>query len=330
VWSAGGVIDGVTVSVTAAASPNVIVMSFAGRGPCPSFVQTAVDLAVSQNVTLLAAAGNDPALRAADFFPANCRGVLSVGALNWRGQRASYSSLDADLLMPGGDAERGVPCLSPTAQPDLLSSCMGTSIALPHAAGLVALGGRRLLHGAVEDSVSSAGGHMAATDPTTTTTYPWDGAPVQGAATLQSASNFTLRLPVTAGAATHMCAILQGDRLKCWGLNNVGQLGIGATYYMGDAASELGLNLPWVDVGLGRSVLQVALGASSTCALLDNNLVKCWGAGLYLGQGGTVNKGDNTNSVGTNVPYTVLAQNSVGFCEQLAAGQNHICALLTN
>jgi alpha-tubulin suppressor-like RCC1 family protein len=101
------------------------------------------------------------------------------------------------------------------------------------------------------------------------------------------------------------------------------------TSNMGDSVSDLGINLPWVDLGPGRTVQQIALAQSYTCALLDNSLVKCWGSGLYLGQGiSLVNKGDKVNTMGTNLPYTVLSQSTSGFCEQLAVGTSHVCALL--
>jgi hypothetical protein len=130
---------------------------------------------------------------------------------------------------------------------------MGTSIAVPHAAGLVALGGRRLLNVVVEDLSTSS---------STATTHE---ARVQAATTLQAATNFTLSLPIMAAAANHMCAILQRNSLKCWENNNAGQLGIERTSNMGDSVSNLGINLPWVDLGPGRTVLQVALSILHMC-----------------------------------------------------------------
>jgi hypothetical protein len=39
------------------------------------------------------------------------------------------------------------------------------------------------------------------------------------------------------------------DKLKCWGLNFMGQLGLGHTRNMGDNAKEMGDDLPYVDLG---------------------------------------------------------------------------------
>ena len=40
------------------------------------------------------------------------------------------------------------------------------------------------------------------------------------------------------------CALLDNRSVKCWGDNSVGQLGIGNTSSMGDAAGEMGDSLP--------------------------------------------------------------------------------------
>jgi hypothetical protein len=109
VWASGGEISG--LQTVAEAHIQAIVMSFAGLGTCPSCMQTAVDMAVSRNVTLYAAAGNDPCLRATDSFPANCRGVVSVGGLSYSGTPLAYSATRAQLYMLGRLQDHPVPCL---------------------------------------------------------------------------------------------------------------------------------------------------------------------------------------------------------------------------
>jgi len=67
---------------------------------------------------------------------------------------------------------------------------------------------------------------------------------------------------------SHTCAIfLEG--LKCWGSNNDGRLGIGS--YTNQNTPQL------VDLGVGRTAVSVSLGASHTCAILDDGSLKCWG-----------------------------------------------------
>ena len=63
---------------------------------------------------------------------------------------------------------------------------------------------------------------------------------------------------------------------------------------IGDAAGEMGDDLLPVNVGTGRTVKDVSCGSESTCAILDDDSVKCWGR-ARLGQLGN---GDDQNDVG--------------------------------
>lgn len=89
---------------------------------------------------------------------------------------------------------------------------------------------------------------------------------------------------------SHVCAILDNQKLKCWGDNLGGELGLGAGGSRGDQPNEMGDNLPYVDVGTGRTVIDVSGGGYFTCALLDNHTVKCWGENPdgRLGQGNKI------------------------------------------
>ena len=107
------------------------------------------------------------------------------------------------------------------------------------------------------------------------------------------------------------CALLDNDKVKCWGMNGYGRLGYGDTTNRGNGPNEMGDNLPYVDLGTGRTVLAVAQGNGPdggwrTCALLDNNKLKCWGQGYMLGYGDTTNRGDGPNEMGDNLPYVDL------------------------
>jgi alpha-tubulin suppressor-like RCC1 family protein len=126
------------------------------------------------------------------------------------------------------------------------------------------------------------------------------------------------------------CAILDNNQVKCWGRNNLGQLGQGHTINLGDSAGEMGDNLPYVDLGTGRTALSLALGADSACAILDNGTTKCWGSGFsgQLGLGSTVNLGDAPGEMGDSLPVVSLGTGRAA--TQLAGGDLHFCAILDN
>lgn len=128
--------------------------------------------------------------------------------------------------------------------------------------------------------------------------------------------------------ASHACAILDNNQTKCWGNGGNGRLGLGNTAHRGDNANEMGDNLPAVDLGTGRHALELALGSTHTCARLDNNTVKCWGAGGAgrLGYEGTTNRGDNANEMGDNLPAVDLGTGRTAV--KIAAGLDYSCAIL--
>jgi hypothetical protein len=97
---------------------------------------------------------------------------------------------------------------------------------------------------------------------------------------------------LTAGQQ-HTCARLDDGSVKCWGSNVNGQLGLGDTQQRGDGPGELGATLPAVDLGPGRTALQLTAGYNHTCARLDDGSVKCWGLNDVgqLGLGDTQSRG---------------------------------------
>ena len=127
---------------------------------------------------------------------------------------------------------------------------------------------------------------------------------------------------VTAGE-THSCALLNSGRVKCWGNNAVGQLGIGDTENRGDGSGEMGGNLP--EVPLDRNAKAVVAGGKHTCAILDNNSVQCWGYNQF-GQLGVPPADSNLNR--GDQPGEVLPVVGVGSVKAIAAGYEHTCAIL--
>jgi alpha-tubulin suppressor-like RCC1 family protein len=133
-----------------------------------------------------------------------------------------------------------------------------------------------------------------------------------------------------ASGREHVCALLDGGVVKCWGSNAYGQLGQGNTIYRGDNAGEMGDALGSVDFGPGRTAKAIAAGHFHTCALLDNDQLKCWGRNTFgqLGLGDTLDRGDNGSEMGTNLPAVNLGTGRTA--KAISAGLYHTCAVLDN
>ena len=103
-----------------------------------------------------------------------------------------------------------------------------------------------------------------------------------------------------AAGANHACAIMNGGLLKCWGINEDGQLGLGDKENRGDGAGEMGDALPYVDLGTGRKAKFVSPALTHTCAILDDGSVKCWGKNDkgQLGLGHTKSRGKKSGQMG--------------------------------
>ena len=82
----------------------------------------------------------------------------------------------------------------------------------------------------------------------------------------------------------HQCAILDDDTLKCRGYDGHGALGLG---------NRPNNRNTWVAVNLGdnygRKAKAVTCGSQHTCAMLDDDTVKCWGTQQH----GTLGYGDS-------------------------------------
>lgn len=174
--------------------------------------------------------------------------------------------------------------------------------------------------GAVKCWGSNYFGQLGLGDTTTREREPWL-LPVVDLGTGRTA------IALDVGAA-HACVILDDGAVKCWGNNTNGQLGIGTVEPHGDQPGELGDALPAVDLGTGRTALQVAAGEAFTCALLDDHSVKCWGFNGHgeLGQGDTRFRGDEPKEMGDALRAVDLGtgRNAVS----IAAGLTSACALL--
>ena len=121
---------------------------------------------------------------------------------------------------------------------------------------------------------------------------------------------------ITAGK-WHTCALLDDGSVKCWGYNGYGQLGIGNTTQIGDGSGEMGDDLSAVDLGSGRTAIEIDAGQHHTCAVLDSGVLKCWGYNGYgqLGQGHTTNIGTGVDLDGNGVSCHPTLTNSQNLIE---------------
>jgi alpha-tubulin suppressor-like RCC1 family protein len=107
----------------------------------------------------------------------------------------------------------------------------------------------------------------------------------------------------------HTCALTTRGQVKCWGGNMYGQLGLGIFGTKGSRAADMGEALPFVNLGPGVVVTQLAGGADHNCAALKAGGVKCWGHNedQQLGVGHRNNIGFKADELGAKLePVKVI------------------------
>ena len=142
-WAAGVPVAGVPPNPNPA---RVINMSLGGLGSCPQSLQDAVNAALGQGAVIVVSAGN-ASEDTIDFSPANCSGVITIGASTRQGDITSYSNFGkrVDLSAPGGDGamsdwilSTGNDGLAGPGNPDY-EFAVGTSFAAPYVAATASL-----------------------------------------------------------------------------------------------------------------------------------------------------------------------------------------------
>jgi alpha-tubulin suppressor-like RCC1 family protein len=122
-------------------------------------------------------------------------------------------------------------------------------------------------------------------------------------------------IQITDGGAT--CVLTAAGGVKCWGYNGSGQVGNGTI----TSQSPFIVPSPVDVVGLSNGVVQIAAGASHTCAVTTMRTVKCWGS-----------NGDGELGTGTSGPPVPTPVDVTGLTEiaQVSAGTDFTCALSTS
>ena len=125
-----------------------------------------------------------------------------------------------------------------------------------------------------------------------------NGGPIEGASSAQMTSNVPVQVVgLTSGVkqiSTYFdfaCAITAQDGVKCWGADEMGQLGTGIAY----TDNRKQASSKPVDVkGLSTGVASLSLGLNSSCVVMTTGTVKCWGKdeGGKLGNDSPKSSGD--------------------------------------
>ncbi len=141
------------------------------------------------------------------------------------------------------------------------------------------------------------------------------------------------------GGDDFVCAVFDSGRVRCWGGNHAGQLGMGHQRQINVGDDETPADMD-SDVLLGGRAVQVAGGRYKACALLDTGKVRCWGLnaiewdwrnkrivsrsfGLGYGEFGT------TEPIGDDEPPSEAGDLELpGRATKIAVGGYHMCALM--
>jgi alpha-tubulin suppressor-like RCC1 family protein len=118
---------------------------------------------------------------------------------------------------------------------------------------------------------------------------------------------------MVATTSKHSCALSSDGRVQCWGDNGDGQLGDGTTTARANPTDVTGL--------LGKLAVHVAVGNRTSCAVLVDGTVWCWGRGEALGQGAPI-------QFGVPTPTPVKVQGLPASALQVGVAGKTACALL--
>ena len=107
----------------------------------------------------------------------------------------------------------------------------------------------------------------------------------------------------------HTCALTRAHKVRCWGLNNFGQLGDGT---VGD-----GTVTPSAVATLeAETVVSISASINTTCAVLEQGRVKCWGENTY---------GQLGNNTLTSSALPVNVGEGLTNATQVSCGPRHTC-----
>lgn len=286
-WAAGLTVPGVPANPNKAA---VISMSLGSAGACGNGYPAVISEVMATGATIVAAAGNSAGL--AVGLPANCAGVIAVGALRHVGTKVGYSDVGPEIAIsaPGGNCvnvNAGEPCLYP------IITALNSGITTPVAGGSIYSDGMNPSVGTSFSApmVAAAAALMLSVQPALTT------------ADLRSLLQATARpFPTTGGGiGTPVChaptGTEQGDECYCTTTTcGAGMLDVGAA-----VSAATGVVAARIDVTAGTAEAPLAapqagqpvqLSAAASVAPVGNSIVSAhWvlvdGGGIVTGFDGS-------------------------------------------
>ena len=112
---------------------NISMAAFMGSRTCPGYLQEAIDFARNKGGIVVASAGNDPNVPGEEVAPANCRGVIAVGAVDRYGDKADFSTSGSNL------AYSALGRFVPVQDHQDYFTASGTSFSAPIVSGILAI-----------------------------------------------------------------------------------------------------------------------------------------------------------------------------------------------
>lgn len=142
------------------------------------------------------------------------------------------------------------------------------------------------------------------------------------------------------GGDDFVCTVFDSGRVRCWGSNHAGQLGMGHQRQINVGDDETPAEMD-SDVLLGGRAIQVAGGRYKACALLDTGKVRCWGLNAWdwdwtakevVGRSYGLGYGEAYGThepLGDNEPPSDAGDLELpGTATKIAVGGYHMCALM--
>ncbi len=128
---------------------------------------------------------------------------------------------------------------------------------------------------------------------------------------------------------SHACAVLDDGSVRCWGQGDWGKLGNGSEEHLGDGDGEMGAALLPVPLGAGVSAVWVAAAGSSTCAVLSDSTVRCWGWGGEgnLANGSSDHVGDQPDEMGDALVSARLGHRAVASLSSRGGSAAFVCII---